>query len=242
LYRVSFVRYEFLEKGKVRNPVYLKYPSLKIVKRKGVYNRANTNERTVFYASFKKNVAIMESKPAVGARIIITVWKNITGEPFNSYPITNLSIENEGVRKATKVFKETKKANNPLFAEIMDLVLGFLSSEFVKECEIKSSKRFEYLYSAYFADKILTPNNIDDLTPNIDFIIYPSVAWKHQYENVALIPDTVNNKLKLIKAHEYKVEETYYGNSLQKDKMPVKLKCIREADWIENNLIIWDDE
>ena len=242
LFRVSFVRPEFTEKGKVRNPDFLKYPPIDVVKKKGVYNRANTDNKTVFYGSFYENVAIRETKPDVGDRIIISTWKNISGKPFNSYPITNSEIDNEGVQKSTQAFKETKEANNPLFGEIMDLTLAFLASEFVKDSEIKSEKRFEYLYSAYFADKILTPFIEGDPTPNLDFIIYPSVAWKHEHENVAITPNAVENKLKLIKLIEYDVVETYYDSILEKDEMPVKLKYIREADWIEKDLIIWEDE
>lgn len=242
LFRVSFVRENFKEKGKVRNPSYLKYPSLQIVKNSGIYNRANTDNKTVFYASFFENVAIRETKPQVGDRIIISIWKNISGKPFNSYPITNSSIVNESVQKATKAFKETKDVNNPLFGEILDINLAFLASEFVKETEIKSKERFEYFYSAYFADRILSPFREGDPTPNIDCIIYPSVAWKHQHENLAVIPESVDKKLRLIKAIEYIVDETYYDKDLSKDELPVKLTYVREANWIENDLIIWEDE
>ena len=242
LFRVSFVREEFTEKGKVRDPKFLKYPPIEVVKDKGVYNRANTNEKTVFYGSFYENVAIRETKPIVGDRIIISTWRNISGKPFNSYPIANTDVNNEGTQKATEAFKETKGVNNPLFGKIMDLNLGFLASEFVKDCEIKNEKRFEYLYSAYFADKILSPFNEDDPTPDIDFIIYPSVAWKHLHENVAIVPNSVDKKLKLIKVVEYSVAETYYNQQIEKNEMPVKLDFIREADWIENDLIIWEDE
>lgn len=242
LYRVSFVREEFTEKGKVRNPKFLKYPPIEIVKDKGVYNRANTNEKTVFYASFYENVAVRETKPNVGDRIIISTWRNISGKPFNSYPIVNADVKNEGVKRGTKAFKETIAVNNPLFGEILNLNLGFLASEFVKDCEIKNEKRYEYLYSAYFADKILSPFNEGDPTPNIDFIIYPSVAWKHQRENVAIIPNSVDKKLKLIKAVEYLVVKTYYNQQIEENGMPVKLKFVREANWIEDDLIIWEDE
>jgi len=242
LFRVSFIKPEFTEKGKVRNPKFLKHPPIEVVEEMGVYNRANSDKKTVFYGSFYENVALRETKPNVGDKIIISTWRNISGRPFNSYPITNSEINNEGVQKATKAFKETKEVNNPLFGEIMDLTLGFLASEFVKDAEVKNEKRFEYLFSAYFADKILTPFIEGDPTPNLDFIIYPSVAWKHEHENVAITPNAVENKLKLIKLIEYEVLETHYDLNLKKDEMPVKLKYIREADWIEKDLIIWEDE
>lgn len=242
LFRVSFVRESFLEKGKVRNPSFLGYPPLDLVKEKGVYNRANSNEKTAFYASFYENVALRETKPAKGENIIISIWKNISGKPFSSYPISNSSVKNRGVQEATLALNKSKETNHPLFAEIMDLVLGFLASEFVKDGEIKSPFKYEYLYSAFFADQILSPRIENEMIPDTDFIIYPSVAWKHEQENVVLPPVVVNKKLKLIKAIEYFVEETFYEKNLLKDEMPAKLKFIREATWFEPNLIIWEDE
>ncbi|WP_321321632.1 RES domain-containing protein [Labilibaculum sp.] len=242
LFRVSIIKDDFIEKRKVRNPKFLGFPPLELVKRQNVYNRANSPDRTVLYASFYENVALRETKPQVGERIIISTWQNITGNPFNSYPISNSSVINEGVEKATNAFKNTMKVNHPLFAEIMDLVLGFLASEFVKDDEIQSNHKYEYLYSAFFSDQILSPRNINDPTPYTDFIIYPSIAWKHEHENVAVVSKTAKEKLKLIKAVEYEIEETYYEYNLKKDQMPVKLKFIRAADWIEEDMIIWEDE
>jgi hypothetical protein len=224
LYRVTIVAEDFREKGKVRDTKYLKYPPLDIVVKKGVYNRANSHEKTVFYASFFENVALRETKPKVGEQIIISTWKNITGKPFNSYPITNSNVDNKGAKIATEAFKRTKEQNDNLFWELTNQILGFLASEFVKDCEILNDNRYEYLYSSYFADKVLAPFNEEDPTPNYDFVIYPSVAWQHKHDNVAIIPDSVNNKLKPIKAVEYIVEETFYEKDLKEDDMPVKIK------------------
>lgn len=242
LFRVSYVKDDFLEKGKVRKPSFLTYPPLNIVKKNGVYNRANSDEKTAFYASFYENVALRETKPQKGERIIISVWRNVSGKPFSSYPISNASVKNEGVEKATQALKETQKHNNPLFAEIMDLVIGFLATEFVKDCEIVNKKKFEYLYSSFFADQLLETREENELIPNTDFIIYPSVAWKHEHENVVVSSKAVDEKLKLVHLKEYLVEDTFYDKELTKEEMPAKLKFIREASWIEDDLIIWEDE
>lgn len=242
LFRVSIVHPDFLEKGKVRNPKYLRNPPIELVKEKGLYNRANTSDKTVFYASFYENVALRETKPQVGDRIIISTWKNTTGKPFNSFPITNSTVDNDGIRKATEAFEETKKYNNPYFAEIMDLILGFLAEEFVKEVKTTNPKRYEYLFSAYFADMVFSPFNEDDPTPRCDFIIYPSVAWQHKHENVAVIPESVDSKLKLVRTEEYEVTETFYEKELGLKDSPAKLNLLRQADWIEEDNIIWEDD
>ena len=107
---------------------------------------------------------------------------------------------------------------------------------------MKNANRLEYLYSAYFADRLLSPLREGDPTPNYDFIIYPSVAWEHKHENVAMTPDALENKMKLIHAIEYEVLDTEYDWTVDMDHMPVKMKLIREAKWFENDLIIWEDE
>lgn len=241
LFRVSLVKEQFLEKGKVRNPSFLSFPPIDLVKKAGVYNRANSCDKTAFYASFYKNVAIRETKPQKEQRIIISAWRNITGKPFSSYPISNAPIKHRGVEKATKALKELEAEINPLFAEIMDLIIGFLASEFVKDCAIIHPKKYEYLYSAFFADQILTEREETEYIKNTDFIIYPSVAWKHKHENVVVTPMSID-KLKLFHAEEYIVEETYYEKELELTEMPAKLKFVREAHWIEEDLIIWEDE
>lgn len=70
LFRVSIVKDSFLDKGLVRNIKYLKYPPLELVKEIGKYGRANTCNSTVFYASFLPEVAILETKPKIGDRIM----------------------------------------------------------------------------------------------------------------------------------------------------------------------------
>lgn len=205
VFRISIVKESFREKGKVRHPKYLRYPDLKIVKESKLYNRANTSDATVFYASFYENVALKETKPKKGDKIILSIWKNITGKPFNSYPITNSSINNDGIKKANNAFQKMKDSSHPLFAEIMDLNLAFLASEFVKSLPVVNPNRTEYLYSAYFSDKLLSPLREDDPVPNYDFIIYPSVAWNHQHENIAMTTNALDTKMKLVQATEYVV-------------------------------------
>lgn len=244
LFRVTPVNESFVEKGKVRTPKYLTYPPLDIVKKMGKYNRANSPEKTVFYASFFENVALRETKPEKGQHIIISTWKN-NKKPFITYPITNtFLIENEAVKKATDAFLKMKENVHPLLAEILDLNLSFLASEFVKEVEAKNKHRAEYLYSAFFADQILCKFNEDENFPNYDSILYPSVAWKFEHENVAIMPNIADKYLQLVHVREFEVEETYYDKQLKKEEMPVKLKLIREAKhpWIAEDLIVWEDD
>jgi hypothetical protein len=241
IFRVSIIKDSFLENGKVRDPMYLSYPVLDLIQKSGIYNRANSPNTTVLYASFNENVALRETKPVAGSRIIISKWVNDTGKQFHAYPITNNdSVDNLELRRATQAFLEAKKDMHPLVAEITDLHLKFLSSEFIKDTPIMSSRRYEYLFSSFFAEKILSGNNPEDTYPETELIIYPSIAYKHREENLALSPKAVTY-LKIVELKEYRVINTNYDSFIDVNQKAANLDLMRSSDWIEDHLIIWDD-
>jgi hypothetical protein len=107
LYRATLVHEAFLEKEKVREVKYLKYPSLEIVQTRGVYNRANTPQKTLFYAADHENVAVRELKPNAGSRIIISTWENSSGKPLISFPIClSAGINNKMADSASYAFEQ----------------------------------------------------------------------------------------------------------------------------------------
>ena len=242
VFRVTIVQENFREKGKVRNPRFLYNPPLKINKERGVYNRCNSPNSTIFYAAFQENVAIRETKPQKDDVIILAYWRNITKEPFISYPISNASITNNiGNTKATKALEKTLENYHQLIREHWKVVTEFLASEFVKEDEVVSEKKYEYLYSAYFSEHMLKENNPKDPTPNFDFIVYPSVAYKHLEDNIC-VPERTLHRLEPFYLQEFVVLETLYDKPLTPHEQPVKLGLIREATWITKDQIIWEDE
>lgn len=242
-FRVTIVRESFREKGKVRHPKYLYNPPLSVNQERGIYNRCNSPNSTAFYAAFHENVALRETKPQKGDTIIMTTWKNVNGSPFVTYPISHALIANNtGNDKATKAFEKTMENHHPLFREHFKTILAFISSEIVKDKEVVSEKKYEYLFSAYFSEHILKENNPKDPTPNFDFIVYPSVAYKHLEDNI-VVPERTLHRLKPIYLQEFEVLETYYDKPLSLTDVPADLKLIREAStWITKDLIIWDDE
>jgi hypothetical protein len=241
VHRVTIIEEKYLEKGKIRHPKFLTHPPLSVISASKKYNRGNSFSTTVFYAAFNENVAIRETKPEKGKRIIISKWEPKSNKPFISYPITNSEINNEEVKKSTAAFKKTVASYNPLFAKILDLNIGFLASEFVKDIPIKHPNRLEYLYSAYFADKTFVENPAELKMQNFDLIIYPSVAYKHLESNIAMHPNSLK-KMKIVHALEYEVEETYYAEDIDVEVFPAKLKFIRESTWFDENQILWEDD
>jgi len=248
VYRMTYVRQNFLQDDKVRDVGFISFPPLDIIKAQGIYGRANTPNSTVFYCAFDPGVAILETKPQRGDRIIIAQWHNDEAKPFVSCPvINNKTIDNENLKAATKAFEETKTYNHPLFAEIMDLYFDFFSSELVKNGEIKHPKKFEYLFSGLFSDRALdfgyNPGEDENTrNRNVDCLIYPSVANHHKSENLAVVPEAMI-KLRPLKLHDGIVIDTMYDNpDVSKGKLPIAYGQIREATQFDGNRIIWNDD
>ena len=249
LYRVTVIEDLFLENGKVRNIEYIKNPPLKIIEKNGVYGRANSPKSTIFYCAFQPGVAVLETKPEINDRIIIAEWLNENAKDFISYPITNnKTIKNESLEFATKAFQERMTYNHPLFAKILDLYLDFLSSEFVKDIKITNPKKYEYIFSAYFADMVLD-NLFEPIDHPIepikhyDCIIYPSIAVGHKFENLGILPESLK-KLKPVKLQEILVKQTFYSNLdiINDTDLPIAGEILRTATEFDGDRIIWDDD
>jgi len=248
VFRVTTVKDVFLENDKVRDVEFISYPPKKIIEQFGVYGRCNTPTSTVFYCSFEPSVAVYETKPQIGQRIIIAHWHNYNAKDFISYPITNnKTIDNDSLKSATKAFQERMKYNHLLFYKILDLYFDFLSSEFVKDIEIKNPKKYEYLFSAFFSDWMLENKfkPIDHPVEPIkhyDCIIYPSIAINHKSENLAVIPSSVS-KLRPIFLEDCIVVKTMYENfDLSNNQLPIARQILRKSTRIENNKIFWSDD
>ncbi|MCE7070592.1 RES domain-containing protein [Dyadobacter sp. CY327] len=245
LYRITTVRDIFLDGDKVRNPDFISYPPLSVVKSNGFYGRANTPDSTVLYCSFHPNIALLEIKPKVGERIIISQWEKENNDPFISSPILNSSITaNEGVLKTFKSFEKMMKNQNSLFKRITSLYFEFIAHEFVKDIAISSKKRFEYLFSAYISDMVLRNRYaVGDSIPHYDCIIYPSIAAKHRTDNVAICQESVK-KIKPVFMEDCVVMETRYDNldMHAPDKSIISGRILKSSDVIEKDSIIWNDD
>lgn len=250
VFRASIIADSFLEDGKVRDVKYLMQPSIDIVKERGLYNRASSNLSTRFYCSFYPAVAVTEVQPKVGDRIIVAQWHNHLNVQFNTYPIAYADVNNLNVEAATRAFEERMQFNHPLIADIFKLWMQFLGSEFVKKVAVSSPYRLEYLYSAFFSDQILSEpilfseNNPDELD-QYDALIYPSVAYQHLHENMAIKPSSVE-KLTLIGASEILVQKCFWENintkDIDNDLLPVAGIKLRHLLRLDRSTLIWNDD
>jgi hypothetical protein len=251
LYRITLVRDHFLEDGKVRDPGFIGYPPLDIIKKIGIYGRANSTETTVLYCSFSENIALLEAKPRVGDRIIISEWIKESDEPFVSYPILSNNIQiNEGLVKAYRSLDKTLSGYPDLLKRINMLYFDFIGGEFVKDIPVVHINKFEYLFSAYFSDKVLTGEENKAQDGNnfqYDCIIYPSIAAKHRTDNLAIHPNSVH-KLRINSLRDGIVTATNYDNCQEEDfDINSQISVIggketRILASIENGRIIWSDD
>jgi hypothetical protein len=243
LFRVTLVKDEFLENGKVRQSRFLSYPPVEIIKARGVYNRASSPDRTLLYTAESVNTAVREVKPRPGDRIIVSTWFNHSGTPLVVFPIcVTAGINNHHVDSATVAFEMIHGRQHPAIGNWMELMMAFIANAFVKECDTRHPKRFDYLYSAYLGDHILQPFPPGNSMKDYDCILYPSVAGKHATSNLAILPGTVDKKFMISNAVEYAVAATWYDRDFVNDSPPAQLKVIRSIKSLTNGRITWDDD
>ena len=244
-YRITLVKDAFLEDDKVRNPGFISHPPLELVKKMGVYNRANSSNTTVLYCSFHPDIALLEIKPQIGQRIIISEWFKESDEPFVSYPIANRDIKvNEGLLRTAWAFDQVMGQYHPYFRSIWQQYFDFIGTEFIKTIPIANEKKFEYLFSAYFADKVLDNKYAEgDPTPLYDCVIYPSIAATHKTDNIAIHVDSVK-KLRPVFMEDCIVVNTRYDNfeATPPNKSLIDRAVVRSSEVIENGRIIWSDD
>jgi len=235
------------EGGKVRNPEFLSYTPLEVVKANKKLGRANTNESTCLYLAETAQVAVFECKPNPGDRIIISGWTTVEDKPLIMYPINSPQKVNLGVHKATDALDKHLYDSNQYFARMIKVIQNFIGSEFIKDVPKTNEWRYEYLYSAYFADMVLNSEitvldeNNSPMLGQYDGIIYPSIATGYNYDNIA-VRETSAPKLKPIFCHEYLVNKIDYDNfNGTANHLPFEGDLIRKSTSIDDN-IHWNDD
>lgn len=247
VFRMIWVEDYNEERGKVRNPGFLAHTPLEIVKANKKLGRANTHESTCLYLAETAQVAVFECKPDPGDRIIITGWTTVKDKPLIMYPINTPQKVNLGVQKATDALYKHLYDTNQYFARMIKVIQNFIGSEFTKDIPITNQWRYEYLFSAYFADKVLNSKitvldeNNSPLLGEYDGIIYPSIATGYNYDNIA-VRETSVPKLKPLFCQEYYVKKTDYVNfNGTANHLPFEGDLIRESTSIDDR-IHWTDD
>ena len=177
----------------------LSYPKLDIVKRNGLYNRANTPNSTVFYSCESIDTALREKQPKSNKLVTVGVWKPKKISPtehklFITYPISESDEAmkvNDGVRAATLAGRNRFK-NTGAYAEYILSFNKVLGREFTKKIDrTKINSQFEYYLSGVFSEQLLIQSDIPNFV-NYDCINYPSVENNYCTDNFAFRTDVIH--------------------------------------------------
>lgn len=246
IYRLVINESVLGKKERIREQKYLSYPPLDIVKKLAKYNRANTPDYNLFYATDSIDNVLLEIKPEKDTLVSIGVWIPKTGDEvtLTSFPVSHnpylYRVNPHAVRGFFALEELKKKQKNPLLSDFMKAMFTFISEEFAKPV----NDHLEYLISSRFADKILNREPDPNEHFNFNCIIYPSVGNLYQVDNVAIKPELIDDKFKLEKVIEFEITETHYNETpprnSQEEITMVNLKNKEETDWIENDgYIVW---
>lgn len=246
-YRMIWVEDFNLDNRKVRDPKFLSHPPLDFIKKREKLGRANTSESVCLYLAETSQIAVLECKPSPGDRIIISGWRTKSNIPLIIYPITSRFQLNLNVKKANCVFSQFLDSCNFYFARLFNVIQSFISSEFTKNIPVTSEFGYEYLFSAYFAEKVLKSKILTKQNENTsqigeyDGILYPSIAAKRGLNNIAVRESSVP-KLNTEFCYEYIVYSANYELFDSKsDHLPFEGELIRKSIHIDDK-IIWDDD
>jgi len=190
---------------------YLSYPPLEIVKRVGRFNRANSSNCTLFYSCENINTAIKEIRPPKNKLITVGVWMPKGRNRFNGYAISNSERAgkvNPGVKKANESFNDHQHEVHKLFFQFCKNYLDLIGEEFTKNV----NHHYEYIISALFAESTLYDQNYERKPDGFECIIFPSVGNNFYSDNVAFVPEIIDNEFYLNKALEFEIEEQLYDN------------------------------
>lgn len=178
---------------------FLKYPPQNKVTK---YGRANLIGQSVFYCTTNPITALNEIKPKIGDLVTTSTWRQKENDYFLKiipiFKITSLNtITHNELSVRFKLGYENALQQYPKeVAEQIDELLKFISEGFAKDVDYNNN--YDYALSAYYANKIL----YDFEKGMIDALIYPSVADKLEFSNLAIKPDIVENHFDI-----YHVEE-----------------------------------
>jgi len=201
---------------------FLKNPPSEVLHK---YGRANLKYQSVLYASFLFPTLLLETRPEIGDLVTISKWKLKKDNtplvlcPIIDYPnCKDYQLRNEFEKALLKYPKE--------WQEIIFQHYCLIAKHFGKYVE--KGKDINYIFSAYFADRIF--HEIYD--GKIEAIIYPSVQDSGTTSNIALKPNVFNAKYEIDEISE-SVVFSNNGHSLflRQIKSTQKVDSTEKIDW-----------
>lgn len=221
------------ENRRIWNIDHLKYPPKKCVKS---YGRCNMPGQSVLYATFNSLTALSEIRPEIGDIITTSKWRMKPDVTLRHCPIFLNQPEttfNPRLFEIEQLYRKSIREYPNEIQEHINLLSQFVADVFTKR--INSVSNLDYIFSAYFSDKIF--NEYENRT--IEAIYYPSVKQSLVFENIAIKPESFDTKYELIDVSDSIVETTPSINSF--GYMMLGLGDCKNFDY-SNNRICWTDK
>lgn len=220
---------------RIKDIKFLKYPPADKVTK---YGRCNLPKQSVFYGSTMFMTAMSEMKPRVGDLITKSIWKLKEPKHLKFCPIFHIQPTNGTFNpRSWELEQEFKKVLARDFPKEMHEPVTnlskFIAFHFSKYVYYKKNK--DYLFSAYFANKIM--NELDGGT--IDGIVYPSVQSHLSFENVALKTNVFDDNYELLEVDESIVVKDPSDGG--KGYLMEGINDCKEFEF-KNDKILWDDK
>lgn len=211
---------------RINNINLLKYPPAKFAN----YGRANMKGQSILYATFNPITALNEIKPNVGDIITISTWDISDSKVLSVVPIFKITskdniFHNELSLNFLNEYEKLRKTLSKDVAEQSDELISFMAECFAKDVEY--GNKYDYFMSAYFANRIFTELNVEAL-------VYPSVPDKLGFSNIAIRPQSFDNKYSLSNVEEHLVIESPKENG-----HTYNLKLISSTKTFDKNKILW---
>lgn len=198
IHRLTINRNVVGQNSRIRDIKFLKYPPAEKVTK---YGRCNFPGQSIFYGSFMLLTPLIELKPHIGDLITHSIWKVKNEQELNFCPIflnqpKGENIINERTLEITWEYKKQLEQYPQNIQEQINELVKFITDAFTKE--VNPNNHLDYIFSAYFSNKIF--NEFENGT--VEAIYYPSVKEKLSFENIAIKPETFDNKYELFEVND----------------------------------------
>jgi hypothetical protein len=211
LHRITINRNVVKTNKRIWNIDQLKYPPADKVTK---YGRCNLPKQSVFYGAMFDMTCINELRPKVGDLVTHSVWKikhdnaGLVYCPiFKNQPPKYKGVVNPRSIEYNNVYIKELEKHPENTRSLIDKLVQVVADAFTKD--IKVNNHLDYVFSAYFANKILHQFE----NGKIDAIYYPSVKDKLTFENIAIKSDVFDKKYYLAEVKENFVVQDLSSNN-----------------------------
>jgi hypothetical protein len=204
---------------------HLQYPPPECVRS---YGRANWPGKPVFYAATERDTALLEMRPQVGERLILSQWEPLVAK---SPEVRELGLLETLTRLRPDLAAKLKETLEPSHAQGLSvddlkknrLIRTFLAQQFTKV--VSTGCEHEYRLSATIAATLMHGE--------ADGLVYASIATVQSGVNVALRPESLDRLYRVATCEEVEVYERVAEFQY---RATVRRRSMQIAD---NGVIVW---